>query len=241
MAKTIKDLDSKVNDLKLHFNEELLKFRDEISKVKSPSCDVATNVEPILDRFDLFKASIENRLVSFESEILLLKKEAELSLRRADNAVQHSNRNKVFLFGLPEKPGEDLVTETVKIFNNKLYSDIVAGDIYNSYRAGKKNDNKPRPVIVEFCHVWKRNKVFYGKKHLKGTGLVIAEVLSPLRSNVFKLAKKKFGRGCWSSGGRVGFKVGNTVKYVISVEQFNAASRSVANDGHSADSCNDPN
>lgn len=100
-------------------------------------------------------------------------------------------------------------------------------------------NNKPRPVIIEFCHVWKRNRVFYVKKHVKGSGFLIAEVLSPLRNDVFKLAKKKFGRGCWTSGGRFGFRV--DVKYVISVEQCNSALRSAANDVHSANSHNDPN
>lgn len=228
MAKSIKDLDSKVNDLKLHFSDELGKFRNEISKIKSPINEEVNSADTILNEFNLFKATILNRLQLLESEINLLKKEAEATQQKSDNSVQHSNQNKIILFGLKEKPGESLVSEMSNIFSDKLNVNVKTADIYNAYRVSKKNDNKTRPVIVEFCTVWKRNEVFYTKRHLKGSPLVIAEVLSPLRNHVFKLAKKKLGKRCWTNGGRIGFKVGDTVKYVVSVDQFDSAFRSVA-------------
>lgn len=227
MAKTIKDLDFKVNELKSHFNEELGKFKNEISKVKSPigSLDDGDIIGSLNIKFDFFKSEMENRLKNLETQISALRSDSDSIQLKMDNFIQQSNKSKLLLLGCKETPGENnLNNELVKIINSRIKVNIKNSDIHDCYRIGRKTDKNSRPVIIELCNVTKRNEIFDNKKLLKGTGLVVAEVLSPIRNNTYKLIRQKMGpRACWTNRGRIGFKSGATVKYVTTIEQFYSA------------------
>lgn len=226
MAKTVKDLDSKVNDLKNYFTQELGKFRGEIEKVKTPTDDSASNkqgvdTEDIRVKFDFFKATVENQLKNLESEIRQLRKEHAAVHYHLDNYIQQSNKVKILVLGIPETVEDtDLLKHTVSVFNSILMLPLSDKDVYDCYRLGKKIAGKPRPVLVQFTVVETRNELLRCKRRLKGSKLVITEVLSPMRFEVFKLARQKFQKNCWSNNGNIGFKVGETVKYVSNMKQF---------------------
>lgn len=234
MAKTtIRDLDLKIGDLKNYFNNELCKFRSEIETVKTPTggdTDGAVNVSvgDVIHRFDFFKATVENKLAELESQIRIFRKEVDTVNARLDNHIQRTNRSKLLVKGCKETPGEDLLDTIVKIINSKLQLAVRDIDIYNCYRFGKKSDNRARPVLVEFYNLRKRDEVLKNKKQFKGTGVLICEVLSPLRYDVYRLAKQRYDKNCWTNKGRIGFKVGDSVKYVSSISQLNSATESSA-------------
>lgn len=235
MAKTVKDLDLKVNDLKKFFNEELGKFRGEIEKVKTPNADEGvpggkgTDIEGILLRFNLFEGTVENHMRNLQSQITQLQKDFNIIQSRLDNNLQNSNRSKILLLGVSENVKDDcLRKEIITIINTKLQFSLKDDDVYDCYRLGKKNVNKPRPVVIQFTMISARNEIFHSKRQLKGSGLVIAEVLSPMRYDVFKLAKQKFKKDCWSNNGKIGFKIGNIVRYVSTLEQFLTLTRDLA-------------
>lgn len=225
-AKTVKDLDCKVNDLKNFFTQELGKFRGEIDKVKTPTDDCALNkkgvdTEDIRIKFDFFKATVENQLKNLESEINLLRKDHVAVLSRLDNYIQQSNKGKILLLGIPETVDDtDLLKHTVSVVNSILMLPLSDKDVYDCYRLGKKTARKPRPVLVHFTVVRTRNEILHCRKRLKGSKLVVTEVLSPMRYEVFKLARQKFQKDCWSNNGNIGFKVGETIKYVSNMKQF---------------------
>lgn len=235
MAKTIKDLDVKVNDLKTFFSSEINKFRNEIEKVKTPTTgddSDGTKISVISNSFDLFSAAVNNRLSQLESQITALKKEVDVSNARIDRNIQYYNRNKLLLLGVKESAGEDLRNVVIDLVNSRLHISVEKDEIFYSYRLGKKGDKRVRPVVVEFCNMWVKNEVFAQKKLLKGTGTVISEFLSPNRYEVFKLAKQKFGKDCWTSRGMIGFKINETVKYVSTVCQFHLAVGSTVSSVH---------
>lgn len=230
MAKTIKDLDLKVNDLKTFFSGEINRFRNEIEKVKTPTTEEKSGderISEISNNFDLFSASVNNRLKELELQIDALRKNADACLAQIDKNFQYNNRGKILLLGLKESPGEDLLGVVIDLFNSKLRTSIKKCDIFYTYRLGKKNDKKVRPAVVEFGNMWTRNEVFACKKLLKGTGIIIADFLSPIRYEVFKLVKQKLGKECWTNKGMIGFKIGDEVKYVTTVRQFQSAIGSV--------------
>lgn len=226
MAKTVKDLDSKVNDLKSFFTQELGKFREEIEKVKTPTDDNVLNrkevdAEDILVKFNFFKATVENQLKNLMSEIDLLRKERDALHVRLDNYIQQSNKGKILLLGIPETVKDtDLQKHIVSVVNSTLLLSLSDKDVYDCYRLGKKTAGKQRPVLVQFTVVSTRNEVFHCRRRLKGSKMVITEVLSPMRYEVFKLARQKFQKDCWSNNGKIGFKIGGIVKYVSTTAQF---------------------
>lgn len=225
MAKTIKDLDSKVSELKSLFNSELGNIRDEISKVKTPVREEGeVSIDDVERRFEFFKAEMENRLRNLERQIGSLRRETEASQVSMDNMIQHGNKNKLLLMGVKENSGEkNLHLEVTKVINSYLKLNINDNNIQDCYRIGKKSDKNTRPILVELCTVRLRNEVFYNKKLMKGSGIIVAEALSPIRRNTYKLVKQKMGKACWTNRGRIGFKHNGSVKYVTSLQQFYSA------------------
>lgn len=227
MAKTVKDLDLKVNELKKYFSEQLGRFQGEIEKIKTPNADGCaaggkeSDIGGFILGFDLFKAAVENQLKDLQSQISQLRRDYDTAQVRLDNHLQHTNRGKILLIGISETiKDEELQDHVVTVINSKMQLSLSGGDVYDCYRLGRKREGGPRPILVQFSTISTRQKVFRNRRRLKNSGLVITEVLSPMRYEIFKVAKQKFQKDCWSNNGRIGFKMGDKVKYVSTMEQF---------------------
>ena len=109
-----------------------------------------------------------------------------------DDQQQYSRRNCLLIHGIEENEGEnvdELVQQTIS--NNLMIDDISISDIDRTHRIGNKKSfhgrvtrhNKPkvRAIIVKFISYRKRRKVFYAKKILKNSGIVITESLTAKR------------------------------------------------------------
>lgn len=70
---------------------------------------------------------------------------------------------------------------------------------------GRKNStkNKPRPLVLQFYRRWTRDTVFTNKKQLKGTRIVITELLTPENLQLFKKAREIFNQQAWTYNGFV--------------------------------------
>lgn len=226
---TVKELDTRVQDLHSYFNSELKKFRSEISKVKTPESIIGTGddevgVETFVQKFSFFEATIKNELQKLQRQVTALKMESEKIQCKLDDSVQYQFRNRLLMHGLEEKAGGDLYSEVKNIFKNKLDIHIEKTDVNICYRFGKKrrttDKRTSRPVLLEFVNLWMRNEVYYKKKLLKGTNLLITEYLSPHRYEVYKIVKSRFGKECWTKNCAIGFQYGNTLHYVTTLEQY---------------------
>ncbi|KAJ8914711.1 hypothetical protein NQ315_017421 [Exocentrus adspersus] len=138
-----------------------------------------------------------------------------------DNITQNSYKNKLLVYGANEKPNEDLFVIVINIFNNKLSKQILKTDLVNCYRYGKKIENKTRPILVEFLHVWKRNDVFYAKSALKNSNQAIAELLTNRRYELYREARGKFKNDCWTKNGVIIFIMDKRKHFVSSFEEYN--------------------
>lgn len=228
MAKpTVKELDTKVADLSKFFQDELGKFRDEIQKIRTP--EVVTNndgtaLNTLIHRFDFFEAAIKNEVNKLQDQITEIKKDFENANYRIDLMAQNESRNKLLLHGLQERSNEDLFDEVKNIIDNQLDIKLEKGDINVCYRYGKRsrkaNAERCRPVLIHFVNLWKRNEVFYKKKLLRGTKLVLTEHLSPLRLNLYKTVKHRFGKNSWTKDCKIGFIHNNSTHYVTTFGQL---------------------
>ncbi|XP_047538577.1 pickpocket protein 28-like [Vanessa atalanta] len=72
------------------------------------------------------------------------------------------------------------------------------------YMPRRPLDSKPRPIVVKFTETAIRDKVWFAKTKLKGTGVTESEFLTKSRHNVFLEARKRFGiNKCWTRDGLI--------------------------------------
>ena len=85
--------------------------------------------------------------------------------KEIDDLEQYFRRNCLLLHGAVEMNTECTV-DIIKTCAEELAIDVKQEDLDRSHRLGKvkRNDNKPRPIIVKFARYVVRNKVFSNKK-----------------------------------------------------------------------------
>lgn len=142
------------------------------------------------------------------------------------NLEQSNKLLQLRLLGVEEKSNEDIKTIVTNIFQQKLHLNLEVG--YCS-RVGVKEKigQKSRPILIHFTNLADRNKVFYSKRNLKGTKMVILEELVKSRVEIYKLARETFGKNnTWTKEGRIYVKVGERKSCVWSKEDIDKLSKS---------------
>lgn len=122
-----------------------------------------------------------------------------------DAVEQYSRRNCLIVHGVPDTA--DPVTAVLDIINNKLGVPNGCESIDRCHRLGtsaNSSNSRPRPIIVKFTSYQVRQKVFSGKRRLKGTKLLITENLTRRRSELLNKAKTLNNvTATWTSDGRI--------------------------------------
>lgn len=221
------DITSQVDRLSSHFQSEMDKFRKELittrqldSASASETGDDAT-VDELLARFTEFQNNINAEMQELRSQIDSLCTSMKESTLRMDRDLQQSFRNKLLIYGIPEVEKENnieaLMATVVKVVNNQMRSkgvEIQEVDISDCYRWGKKRPDKPRPILVNFLRIYKRNLVYNNKSSFKGSKILIAEYLTSPRFALFKETKRRFSKDCWTRNGDIFVSV-NGVRRLI--------------------------
>lgn len=83
------------------------------------------------------------------------------------------------MYGLPENPKEQIVTETITALNTSLKLNLVANDFNNIFRIGKPFNGKPRPILVQFISYLRKQTIYKNIVNLKAAGMSIANDLVP--------------------------------------------------------------
>lgn len=122
-----------------------------------------------------------------------------------DALEQYSRRNCLIVHGVPDTA--DPVTAVLDIINNKLGVPNGCKSIDRCHRLGmsaNSSNSRPRPITVKFTSYQVRQKVFSGKRRLKGTKLLITENLTRRRSELLNKAKTLNNvTATWTSDGRI--------------------------------------
>lgn len=157
----------------------------------------------------------EEKIGMLEKDITTLKTEIEELKLEKDNMEQYNRRNNIRIFGVQEKNQENVLEVLQKLFTENLNSSVSTEDIEICHRVGTKIEKKARPILVKFKENSTRNKIYYSKKALKGTKIVIREDLSKKRIGLVKTAVEEFGhKNVWTQNGRV-YVFQNNRKHVI--------------------------
>lgn len=236
---TVYEVNNKVDDLTTKFTSSLMEFKKELeSKFSSLPISPATEEgkNDLLLRFQTFENYFKQSLNALKSDILKLKEDVEVI--QADNRGLWRRHNGSFLVvhGVveSEKNSGELYNNMMLFFNDKVLAKIehrsggkemiVKRDIKQCYRMGKKSSDKPRPVAVQFCNVWIRDKLLLNKKNLKGSRTLLTELLSRDVLKLFK-AVRSVNKTAWTYRGMVYIFDGNKRKLIGSIEDLPSSDR----------------
>nr|CAH7763580.1 unnamed protein product [Callosobruchus chinensis] len=185
---------------------------------------ISTITKKLAEKFNYYDAKI----ASLEAEINLLKSdrndiasngspENNRKLeQKVDSIQQHSKNNNIRLMGVKESGAENTLGKVKEIIANKLNVVLSENDVACAYRVGKKSENRPRHIIVEFESNSIKTNIYNNKRLLKGTGYVMKEDLTALRLRIVKEASDKYGfKNVWTLNGNVFAKTNSGVERII--------------------------
>nr|CAI5866639.1 unnamed protein product [Callosobruchus analis] len=226
----------------VHLVEQLVSNMSRYKR-KGSSSDINSKVVMIEERLEAGLEEIKNQLGTGHKN-----PEAVSSLIDKINQLESSIKS-----SLKERATHDTRTlpDTIANFiSAKFKIEVTVADINFCYRMGAgaradKNGKHPRPVAVYFVNRWLRDKVFFAKSNLKGSGVVMSEILTENALQLYKQTKTILGaknvwtwRETWlddsisdddmhinnynfirlyrgSRGGGVGFYIRNDLKYSV--------------------------
>lgn len=223
-----KEINGRVDKLSQDFNrgiaalkEEFLQFTSSLA-ARSGISQQVTPGDEFLNTLNLFQESINKSLNAIVSDVDKIKKSLDdVSREQVYLAMEH-NRDALVLHGVIENnspENKDLYSLVINLFQEKMGIDIKKFNIHRCYRLGKQNyaTDKPRPVVVYFCQRWARQLVFGNKKRLKGTRMLITELLTTANLQLFKRARLLKKKAAWTFGGRI-YVQHNGVRRMIASE-----------------------
>lgn len=132
-----------------------------------------------------------------------VQKQIEFVARQMERLDMRSRRKMVLFHGVPEEKGEAATGTITNLVLDKLkVADFSSSSLSRCHRLGRPVENKPRPLLVKFREVSVRDKVWFTKTKLKGTGITLSEFLTKSRHTVFMRARQLYGvTKCWTRDG----------------------------------------
>lgn len=179
------------------FNKRMIEFEHRQQKdIQKGSSNSAVSTSSLAAEFESFKTFI---IVALQS----LQRQAELLDREVDRLEMRRRRKMLLLHGVPEDQSEDTTLKiTTLVADHLKLSDFSSSSIKSSYRLGRPSDKKPRPIAIKFTDASVRDKVWFAKTKLKGSGITQSEFLTRTRHQVFLKARQRFGVvNCWTRDG----------------------------------------
>ncbi|XP_045541403.1 protein unc-13 homolog C-like [Papilio machaon] len=174
------------------FNARMSEFQRELQK----SSPVPVTASSLAEEFSSFKKFIASVLETMQKQI-------EFLSRDIDRMELQRRRKIILLHGISEDKTEDTAEVVSKLISNKLkVPDASTSCISRCHRLGRTAGKKPRPIIVKFREVSMRDKTWFSKTKLKGSGITQSEFLTRNRHNIFLEARKRHGiTNCWTKDG----------------------------------------
>lgn len=229
----IADVGDQLKNMAARFQMEMDDFKNRLTSVQNPNTGadkVDSNQHPVLaelvSSFSKFENFITKELTALESQLNTVNKSLNQVKQNQDNNLQWTFRNRLLVYGISENNGtekDSLLEQVVNIVNKGMKNksdEIKKDDISDCYRYGRVNTDKPRPVVVEFVRILKRSVVFMNKSAFKGTKIVISEFLTKRRHALFREARKRHDKNCWTMNGNVYVNVSGSKRIIKDISEL---------------------
>lgn len=223
----LRNVAAKMDNLQDTLSSELVNLRKEVEIAKASNYKDAKKsiFDELLQKFNDFENKFLSSLHQIKSDVNKLMEKQEEVYRMSESNTNKAYAKNFILHGIPESLKEDLMEIVIDLISEKLHCNILKNDINTVYRIGKKEADKrkkPRIVVVEFMCQWKRDEVYRCKKCLKGSGLVITEMLTKSTYTVFMKFRSHFKNQCWTDHGKILVYVNNNIVVVNEETDLNS-------------------
>ncbi|XP_046976486.1 uncharacterized protein LOC124542602 [Vanessa cardui] len=192
-------LQKSIEQLATMFTAQINEFQREV-RASIPAASPSSNINAQFAFRTFVMTALENLQVQLQ---ILFRQQEDMEVR--------SRKNILLFHGVPQG-------------NNEDPAEIVC-NIKRCHRLGRSNNSdKHRAICVKFFDQGLRNKIWYGKSKLKGSGITLTEFLTKGRHEAFVAARKRFGVSrSWTKDGCV-VVVGPDGKHhrVVTVAEVNA-------------------
>ncbi|KAI8428447.1 hypothetical protein MSG28_007259 [Choristoneura fumiferana] len=186
-----KNVKQTLDNLAELFNSKMAEFQGNLDKADTRNPTVTS----VAADFNAFKSFISNALECLQQQVACL-------TRQVDQIEARSRRKMLLFHGVPEVEDEDTVKLAVDVCKLRVKCDMSAADVSRCLRTGRSQSSRRRPILVHFNDVALRDKVWFAKTALRGSGIVISEFLTHPRHAAFMAARERFGVDkCWTREG----------------------------------------
>lgn len=209
-----KELTERLNKLEKFVQGGLTELKNKINP--GTNRDV---IEEDIQSIESFEIKVMESINALREELNAVKDEIKICENDIRKHKEDRRQNTLVLYGLSEKEKENLVPEVVDILKSKFKITAAPGDINYCYRIGKKrvDNKKPRPVSIVFVNRWFKEKIYGAKKCLKGSPLVVSEMLSQNKRDLYMKVRSVVGtKNCWSWSGNIYALINETKKLIKS-------------------------
>lgn len=176
-----------------HFNSQMTAFQQELRNSQGSSSSTAR-----LDGdFMAFRSFISSALTNLQQQLEVLTQEV-------DHLDMRGRRKVLLVHGVAEDKEEDTSAVVVRVVRERMkIPEFCASDIRRCHRMGRASSGaRVRPILVKFQSSATKDKVWFAKKILKGTGVTLSEFLTKRRHDAFMTARQRFGiPRCWTRDG----------------------------------------
>lgn len=189
------------------------------SKFVDALADKVANI--VSDKMKNLLEALNNQVKHLENKLLDTTAENEELRRRVDDLEQNNKLDSIRIYGVPETNNKGkLQDQVISILDQ--YLGVPKLDIVSCYRLGPKNNKiKSRPILLKFSTIAQRNEIYYNKKKLKGSKVVIVEDLTKARHDLFNWVKEKVGRqNAWTKNGKIHAKIKDRNYFINTAEDL---------------------
>ncbi|CAH2052565.1 unnamed protein product, partial [Iphiclides podalirius] len=171
---------------------------DEFQKEVRTSISAASPSSNINAQFSAFRTFVLSALENLQLQLQLLS-------RQQDEMEVRMRRKMLLLHGVPEVRDENPLQCISKVLSERLnMPDITIGCFSKCHRLGPTKSDKPRALLVKFRDQDLRDKVWFSKTKLKGSGVTLSEFMTKARHEAFVAARNRFGVSrCWTRDGSI--------------------------------------
>ena len=163
------------------------------------------------------------RITALEDELAGTKARLAVAEQRIEELDSYNRRSSVIISGVPEKPGET-TDELVVDVGRAAGVNIAIDTVDSSYRMGRKQDGKTRPIMAKFVTSGTKQRLLEKRKELSAgkveshatlsrlaiSKIFISESLTPKNQHLLFIARQlKKNKTIWaaySTNGRVKVK-----------------------------------
>lgn len=190
------------------FHSRMLAFESQLSK--EPTSNPSGATAGITAEYASFKSFVVDMLNNLQQQL-------EALLDTVDSIEMRTRRKMLLLHGVSEEKNEDTPELTSDVIKTHLkISGFTVADIKRCQRLGRPGSLKPRPILFKLLDTGVRDKLWFSKTHLKGTGITISEFLTKTRHDIFMAAREKFGvTKCWTREGCIYVQRPDNTRYRI--------------------------